>query len=357
MQIRIPDYFDDFSCLAGACPDTCCGQWEIVVDPRAEARYRAAEGPLGDRIRAALTEVDGETCMVLDHGRCPLLTADGLCAIILEKGEDFLGTICRTHPRFTEIYGGLQETMLSISCPEAARLLLDRTAPLTFVTRADNRPVDGPNELDPDLFRALTESRTTAFALVQNRARPIADRLALLLCFAHRLQKRLDWAAWDACGALSRRFLTAACQERQLVRIRRLRKGGGPSAQSSIQTLLCAMEHLSPTFPEKVAAMALPALEPYALPLEQLAMYFLFRWWLKAVNDGFLWRQAAAAVVSCLAAAGLAGPAGGFREAARLFSKEVEHDEENMALLRQAMDLDAFSKEKLLKLLEVSHAI
>ncbi len=83
MLNRIPDYFDSFSCLAGACPDTCCGQWEIVVDPEAKARYLSVEGPLGGRIRAALTEVDGEDCMVLDHGRCPLLTEDGLCSIVL----------------------------------------------------------------------------------------------------------------------------------------------------------------------------------------------------------------------------------------------------------------------------------
>ena len=116
MKTRVPDYFSSFACLAGACPDTCCGQWEIVVDPAAKARYLSVRGPLGRRIRAALTTRDGEDCMVLDHGRCPLLTEDGLCAIVLEKGETFLSTTCHTHPRFTEIYGGLAETMLSISC-------------------------------------------------------------------------------------------------------------------------------------------------------------------------------------------------------------------------------------------------
>ena len=40
MITTVPDYFDEFHCLAGSCPDTCCGQWEIVVDEAAEARYR-----------------------------------------------------------------------------------------------------------------------------------------------------------------------------------------------------------------------------------------------------------------------------------------------------------------------------
>lgn len=355
MKNRTPDYFDSFSCLAGSCPDTCCGQWEIVVDPAAKARYEAVEGPLGARIRAALTTMDGEDCMALDHGRCPLLTEDGLCSIVLEKGEDFLSTTCHTHPRFTEIYGGLAETMLSISCPEAARLLLDRTAPVTFVTKTDDTPVDGPNSLDPDLFRALLQSRDTALALMQDRSRPISDRLALLLCFAQRLQRLLDREAWTSCGRLAERYRRIQYQDRQLVRIRRLRvpaaEAGSRSAAcfQRIRQLLRSMEHLSPEFPQKIAAMEQPDLEAFALPLEQLAVYYLFRWWLKAVNDGLVWRQGAACVASCLAAAGLAGPAGSFKEAARLYSKEVEHSEENMALLRSAMDLDMFSRNTLLR--------
>ena len=133
MITTVPDYFDGFHCLAGSCPDTCCGQWEIVVDEAAEARYRSVSGDLGQRIRAALVTMDGETCMALEHGRCPLLTAEGLCPIVTELGEDFLSETCHTHPRFTEVYGGLRETMLSISCPEAAPLLVTRTEPLAFV--------------------------------------------------------------------------------------------------------------------------------------------------------------------------------------------------------------------------------
>ncbi len=353
MKTRVPDYYSSFACLAGACPDTCCGQWEIVVDPAAKARYLSAGGRLGRRIRAALTTQDGEDCMVLDHGRCPLLTEDGLCAIVLEKGEDFLSTTCHTHPRFTEIYGGLAETMLSISCPEAARLLLDREAPLTFVTGEDGTPIDSPNDLDPDLFRVLLESRETAFALIQNRRRPMADRLALMLCFAHRLQRLLDQKAWTVCGRLCDRYRNVKGQERQLIRIRRLRLSRNRSKLGEIPRLLRSMEHLSPDFPRAIDAMTGPDWAANALPMEQLAMYYLFRWWLKAANDGQLWRQAACAV-SCLAVAGLPGS---FQDAARLYAKEVEHSEENMSLLRGAMDLPVFARNEILRQLEVPHAI
>ena len=32
MRVRVPDYFDGFSCLAGACPHSCCIGWEVVLD-------------------------------------------------------------------------------------------------------------------------------------------------------------------------------------------------------------------------------------------------------------------------------------------------------------------------------------
>ena len=96
---------------------------------------------------------------------------------------------------------------------------------------------------------------------------------------------------------------------------------------------------------------------PYEVALEQLTVYFLFRWWLKAACDDKLWRQAAAAVISVLAIAGLCKPAGGLTKAAILYSKEVEHSEENMELLRRVMEEPMFSLHELLKLLEVYHAV
>ena len=33
------DYVNSFSCLAGACPDTCCKDWQIILDCDAIARY------------------------------------------------------------------------------------------------------------------------------------------------------------------------------------------------------------------------------------------------------------------------------------------------------------------------------
>ena len=49
------DYVNKFSCLAGKCPDTCCKDWQIILDEDAIARYASLSGELGEQVRA-----DGE---------------------------------------------------------------------------------------------------------------------------------------------------------------------------------------------------------------------------------------------------------------------------------------------------------
>ena len=55
------DYVNKFSCLAGKCPDTCCKDWQIILDEDAIARYASLPGELGEQVRAAMLTENGET--------------------------------------------------------------------------------------------------------------------------------------------------------------------------------------------------------------------------------------------------------------------------------------------------------
>ena len=35
-----PDYYDEFSCIAGQCPITCCQEWKIAVDADGRKSFR-----------------------------------------------------------------------------------------------------------------------------------------------------------------------------------------------------------------------------------------------------------------------------------------------------------------------------
>lgn len=361
MKQIYPDFYPVFHCLAGACPDTCCKGWEIVVDDETMAFYRTVTGELGEKLKDAFIERDGEACFRLrDDGRCVLLTADGLCPLQAAFGERGLCHICASHPRFIEEYGAVQEITLSISCPEAARLLLEHPEPVAFLTKQTDESVDTPNELDPVLFFAVRSVRDTMLALAQARSHPVRDRLALILLLAARTQALLDDGRQDDVSPLCARFLTQEVQSRQLVRLRRMRRRGADFFP--LWLMLRNMEHLTPEFPALLDS-CVHALRPdagffkeYASRLENLSVYFLFRYVLKAAADGRLLERAASCVFHVIAVCRLFPHWSGqtpedFRALCGLYSKEVEHSEENLELLSRAVRRGALRTQMLLSLL------
>lgn len=123
-QIR-PDDYAAFRCLAGACPQTCCAAWEIVVDPDAQDAYLRLQHPLAAKLRRVLrVDSEGDTYFAQTDGRCPFLCADGLCELQRTLGEQSLCRTCRDFPRWEVLLCDRVEQGLSPACPEAARRLL-----------------------------------------------------------------------------------------------------------------------------------------------------------------------------------------------------------------------------------------
>ena len=129
-----PDFYDAFCCTAERCRHTCCRGWEIDIDADTAARYRAMEGPLGERLRAAIDWSDGASFRLTEDERCPFLRADNLCDLIRETGgEDILCDVCALHPRFFTEAGETTFAGLGLCCEEACRLLLQSREPLRFL--------------------------------------------------------------------------------------------------------------------------------------------------------------------------------------------------------------------------------
>ena len=188
MKITKPDYYDRFRCLAGGCPDSCCKEWEVQVDPDSAARYRELPGPLGDDLRRVLREEDGETYLTISDGRCPMWRRDGLCRIQAELGEAALCKTCREFPRLTHDYGDFAELGLELSCPEAARLILNEPA----VSVTEEVPNIGKSEYDRDAMAVLKRTRVAALELLEDSRRPVGHTLALLLLYGCQAQGELD---------------------------------------------------------------------------------------------------------------------------------------------------------------------
>ena len=128
MVVRYPNYYKKFRCIAGDCPDTCCAGWEIPVDKASEKRYREAyrHGKISNKAFARkLKKYVKQGRIISEDVTCPFLNRDGLCEMYIELGPDALCHTCARHPRHLEDYGNLHEMVLLLSCPEAARLILE----------------------------------------------------------------------------------------------------------------------------------------------------------------------------------------------------------------------------------------
>ena len=59
MLYTIPDYYHEFSCIAGECEDTCCAGWQIVADEAALKKYKKVTGSFKKRLRRSINWKEG----------------------------------------------------------------------------------------------------------------------------------------------------------------------------------------------------------------------------------------------------------------------------------------------------------
>ncbi|MGM8304527.1 flagellin lysine-N-methylase [Clostridium perfringens] len=139
MKVRVPNYFNEFKCIASECEDTCCAGWEIVIDDETHKRYENVEGEFGEILRSKIAKSDGENIFLLNNGNCSFLNEKKMCEIYINLGEDNLCYTCQQFPRYTEEFLDLKEVGLSLSCPEAARIILRKAENNTFnLSEEDN---------------------------------------------------------------------------------------------------------------------------------------------------------------------------------------------------------------------------
>ena len=352
MKILAPDFYPDFHCLMGACPDSCCRQgWQIVIDDSHAAQYRQLPGPLGDALRDAMTEVDGEICLRMEGGTCALLQTDGLCPVAAQLGEAGLCHICHTHPRFLEEYGATREIHLSLSCPEAARLSLEREAPILFREESTDETVSTYNTIDPEEYAALLEVRKFALSLTQYRDLPISHRMALLLQLARHIQPLLDRKKYALCRTYLQRFAHSPLSNRMLAATYRDRiKGAGWFPEKE---LFLQLEHLDEQFPALVRQAVFSARDgesfdaSHAVRMEHLLTLWLSHYIPKAVNDGRVDTKIRFAVLLNLTLRRLCicqkkDAPEDIARMAGLLAKEIEHSRENTERIYKALEKDGW---------------
>ncbi|WP_160690936.1 flagellin lysine-N-methylase [Clostridium sp. C2-6-12] len=193
MKTIVPNYYKDFKCTASKCTDTCCAGWEIIIDDETYTHYNKVCGEFGEKLKSNLTLYeDGEPGFILQNDNCPFLNKNNLCDIYTELGEDFLCYTCKTYPRLIEEYSNFREIGISLSCPEAARLILQDSKPVTFEVLEDNEIVNTCDDINFDISVQIISARKMALDILQNRSISLNHRIALLINFAHDIQEEIN---------------------------------------------------------------------------------------------------------------------------------------------------------------------
>ena len=183
MYYLYPDYYKKFHCIADKCIDTCCAEWQIVIDDESLEKYRNYKG---DYQQTLCQNIDWEEG-VFGHnkrGKCAFLRDDDLCDMYIHMGEDSLCTTCREYPRHTEEFENLREITLSLSCPEVAKIVMNTTEPITFVTKEDETD-ECYEEFDYFLFSELEDVREEMIRIIQDRNVNLRDRIDKILQTAY----------------------------------------------------------------------------------------------------------------------------------------------------------------------------
>lgn len=207
MNYTTAQFYKEFHCIGGICEDSCCENWEIDLDDYSLKQYMKQNGDFGKRLKDC-TKVK-EKQFILNGTRCPFLNDENLCDIFIEMGEECLCQTCTNFPRHIEEFDHLKEVSLTMSCPEASRIMLAKTEKMTFITKEGTDEEfglkhlpekksfafwkkDKPNKLNKILFEQLELVRDCLFEILQNRCVPIRERAATVLLFADEVQKCID---------------------------------------------------------------------------------------------------------------------------------------------------------------------
>lgn len=190
MEYTYPDYYKNFKCIGGECEDNCCAAgWQITIDDESLEKYDTMEGEIGVRLR---NSIDWENGMFeqFEH-KCALLNENGLCDVYCDAGEDKMCILCQRYPRHYEEFENVREISLSVSCPEAAKIVLGNRGKVGFYTETDEEEEEY-EDFDYLMYTKLLDIREILLDVLHERKGSVAHRISKLLDIVHGIQGLID---------------------------------------------------------------------------------------------------------------------------------------------------------------------
>lgn len=388
MLYTIPDYYKEFKCTADRCEDTCCAGWQIVIDDKALNKYKKVRGKFMGKMFCSVNWKDG-TFRQDKEKRCAFLNEENLCDLYINLGENSLCRTCKMYPRHIEEFEGSREITLSVSCPEVARILMERMIPVKFLEYEKESPDDAEeyDDFDPFLFSILQDARSEMIAILQNRELPLSVRVLLVLGMAHDMHGRINRQELFSCnevidkytGEKAKTYVEEFLQkenvfEKEMILEKQLfeKLYDLEFLKEDWYVLLRETEMLLYGRSDKVISkeeyqVVCKEFREWAdrqvnrdIHLEQLLVYFLFTYFPGAVYDGEIYAKVQMAVYCTWMIEKLwmarwicnekSLELEEMTELVYRFSREVEHSDDNLKKVEKLMEKKWFLKSKLKRL-------
>lgn len=380
MRYTVPHYYHQFKCTASDCADTCCAGWQIMIDDKTLQKYKKVKGPFGNRLHNSIDWKEG-TFHQYD-GRCAFLNDDNLCDIYTEIGPHMFCKTCRTYPRHIEEFEGEREISLSLSCIEAAKIILGCEEKVRFIIKEKETNESEDEEFDFLLYSKLMDIREVIFKIMQDREQNIWERTSMVLALAHDVERKIRSQQLFEVDNILERYIKQGAEERFKKRILPYQITGEERylLMKKMFSMLSELEVLKKEWPQDVMkiekALFEEGAEAYRINreifrsevleqhqwTEQLMVYFVFTYYCGAVYDEQAYAKIKMAVVSTLLieelAQGIWQMNGKtlefieFADIAHRYSREVEHSDDNLNTLEKIVE-----KEKIFGLENLIRAI
>lgn len=155
-----PVFVTDFRCVGSECRDHCCKGWDVTLDKTTVNRYLKStqidiRNIASENIVTVKKSFQKWGVMKLSGKKtCAFMDEDKLCKVHKQMGPAALSPTCATYPRIQQAYKFELNKSLTLSCPEATKLLLSRPDAMLFnqsvqiqAKANDNADVDNEHKL------------------------------------------------------------------------------------------------------------------------------------------------------------------------------------------------------------------
>lgn len=372
MLITVPDYYKDFSCIADKCEDTCCAGWQIVIDSKSLRKYKRVEGAYRKTLLKKVNWLSG-TFKQDKEKRCAFLMDNNLCEMYTHLGKDSLCKTCRLYPRHVEEFEGVREVSLSVSCPEVARILMNRIEPVIFKT-VETEKEESYEDFDDFLYSMLLDVRERILEILQNREISLDVRTGLIYGIGRDIQRKVNHQELFDCYSVLDRYEMKIAEKfvENKIEINRCDIEGQYKFYREMFRRICSLELLKEDWfvlCQEVQQRLYRSLDAssyheltcdfqewivseypmWNIQKEQLLVYFIFTYFCGAVYDGEILKKVQMAIISVdileeiLKVRWLRNEkvldAEDVIEIVYRYSREVEHSERNLKKMEKLMPI------------------